>query len=155
LSASEGLSLRLESLCSAVATISLPLPDSPSINTGKGESAHCEIWLRSFCIAALRPMSIPASTACGAEISAARNCSACSRMRLRFSGSHGLATNSAAPSARACRAFAASFCPESTRIFTAGECASRSPISANPSSGRCGTGGSPRSTSATCGGWSS
>src|SRR5688572_24240836 len=63
--------------------------------------------------------------------------------------------NSHAPRARAWRACAASFCPESTKIFMPGECARRSPISRKPSSGECGAGGKPRSTSASGGGFSS
>src|SRR5206468_3800944 len=44
-------------------------------------------------------------------------------MRCRCAGSLGFATNSQAPSARAWRALAASFCPESTKIFICGACA--------------------------------
>ena len=72
-----------------------------------------------------------------------------------LAGSAGLAMKSQAPSARAWRALAASFWPESTKIFMRGECASRSPIRRKPSSGACGVGGSPRSTSASGGGASS
>src|SRR5438552_13075528 len=125
------------------------------MSAGKGESAYWLIWLFSFCSAGLLPTRGSVSAIPSPEISAARNWRACSRIFLRFSGSLGLATNSAAPRVRACRALAASFWPESTRIFMVGECASRSLISWKPSSGRWGMGGRPRSTSASCGASSS
>src|SRR5712691_9764078 len=124
---------RGESRCRFRATSSLPLPDSPSINTGYGEPANCAIWCLSFASTGLAPTSSGASAAGSSRARASR--------RLSRAGSLGLATNSQAPSARAWRAFAASFWPESTKIFILGECASRSAISWKPSSGVCGAGG--------------
>src|SRR5438552_8974295 len=138
---------RGESWCRLRATSSLPLPDSPSISTGYGEPANCAIWLFSLASAGLSPTR-SASSPAGASRARASS-------RLSSAGSLGFATNSQAPSARAWRALAASFCPESTKIFMRGECASRSAISWKPSSGACGVGGSPRSTRASGGGSSS
>src|SRR5207302_2406743 len=138
---------RGESRCRFRATSSLPLPDSPSISTGYGEPANCAICCLSLASAGLAPRS--------SGTSADGSSRAREKRRLSSAGSLGLATNSQAPSARAWRAFAASFWPESTKIFMLGECASRSAISWKPSSGACGVGGSPRSTSASGGGASS
>jgi len=63
LSANHGLSLRQDMRCSELATTSLPLPDSPSIRAGKGESAYWLSWLLSFSSAGLFPMRSSPSAA--------------------------------------------------------------------------------------------
>jgi hypothetical protein len=124
-----GRAARADSRCRLCATSSLPLPDSPSISTGNGEAANCAIWLRSRCD----------RRACADELGRGRRRARRPRrssIRLSIAGSAGLAMNSHAPSARAWRALAASFCPESTKILIFGECASRSAMSLKALLGR-------------------
>ena len=95
----------------------------------------------------LSPISPPAWVASGV-LSKRR---AWRKSSVRRLGSHGFATKSTAPKVRAWRALLSSLWPERTMIFMSGDSASRSPIRANPSSGRCGRGGRPRSTRASGG----
>jgi hypothetical protein len=132
---------------------------------GVGQSGAGSGWRRYPCRCPTRPRSAPerlrlaycrvagagaASAGCRRSARglvfnfAGRRLSACCRIAQQWPGSQGLPTNSTAPSVRAWRALSSSFCPERTMIFMSGDKASRSPISANPSSGRCGKGGRPR-----------
>ena len=113
------------SFCIAVATSSLPLPDSPSMSTGKGMVAYITIWLRR---ALSRGFVRRCREVCPSRdvLGAASHPAACwtfsasSRYCLIFSGAQGLAMKSIAPNARAWRALLCSSCPDRTKILIFG-----------------------------------
>lgn len=103
----------------------------------------------------LLPISGDVPVFCRCFASSARNDSARSNTDFSSPGLQGFATKSVAPRVRAWRALLSSLWPESTTILISGDILISSEISAKPSSGRCGNGGRPRSTSASSGAWRS
>ena len=91
----KGCSFRWLQLCRFCAANSLPLPDSPCINTGYGELANCLICILSNSIAVLLP-TMPLTDCNSLGVSA--EVSTC-RFKRTFSSaiSQGLATKSTAP----------------------------------------------------------